>query len=71
MDFSPNKTPVEVIKESAFNGTYFKTIYSIINGKWYKNSWKEFHQLKNIDQKFYRLEYYDFRVNRYGVKCGT
>ena len=71
MDFSPNKTPVEVIKEGAFNGTYFKTIYSIINGKWYKNSWKEFHQLKNIDQKFYRLEYYDFRVNRYGVKCGT
>ena len=46
MDFSPNKTPIEVIRESAFGGTYFRGIYSGINEKWYKNSWKEFHQLK-------------------------
>ena len=40
MDFSTNKTPVEIVKEGAFGGTYFRDIYLGINGKWYKNSWK-------------------------------
>ena len=52
MNFSPIKTPIEIIKEGAFDGTYFRDIYSIINKKWYKNPWKEFVQLKNIDAKF-------------------
>ena len=38
MDFNPNKTPIEIIKEGAFRGTYFRNIYSYINVKWYKNS---------------------------------
>ena len=33
MNFSPNKTPIETIKEGAFGGTYFRDIYSGINGK--------------------------------------
>ena len=66
LNFSPNKTPVEIIKEGAFGGTYFRDIFSNINGKWYKNSWKEFNFLKDIDPK-----YYDVEVNKYGVKCGT
>ena len=70
MDFGANKTPIEVIKEGAFGGTYFRDICSNVNGKWYKKSWKEFSQLKNIDQKFYCSDYYDFSVNKYGVKCG-
>ena len=41
MNFSPNKTPIEIIK-GAFGGTYFRDVYSNINKKWYKNSWKEF-----------------------------
>ena len=32
MDFSPNKTPIEIIKEGAFGGTYFRDIYSGIIG---------------------------------------
>ena len=32
MDFGTNKKPVEVIKESAFGRTYFRDIYSSING---------------------------------------
>ena len=40
MDFCANKTPVEVIKEGAFGGTYFGDIYSSANGKWCKKSWK-------------------------------
>ena len=71
MDFSPNKTPVEVIREGAFGGTYFRDIYSGINGKWYKNSWTEFDQLKNINKENYCSNYYDVIVNKYGVKCGT
>ena len=38
MNCSPNKTPVEVIKEGVFGGTYFRNIYSGINEKCYKNS---------------------------------
>ena len=71
MNFNPNKTPIGIIKECAFGGTYFREIYSSINDKWYKNSWKKFIQLKNIDAKFYAPDYYDVNVNKYGVKCGT
>ena len=48
MNFSPNKIPIEIIKEG---GTYFRDVYSNINKKWYKNSWKEFIHLKNIETK--------------------
>ena len=71
MDFGANKTPVEVIKKGTFGGTYFKDIYSSVNGQLYKKSWKEFNQLKNIDQKYYCSGYHDRSVNKYGVKCGT
>ena len=42
MDFGTNKRSVEVIKEGAFRGIYFRDTYSSVNHKWYKNSWKEF-----------------------------
>ena len=71
MDFGANKTPVEVIKEDAFGKIYFRDIYSGINGKWYRKSWKEFNELKNIDQKYYCSNYCDVNVNKYGVTCGT
>ena len=71
IDFGANRTPIEVIKEGAFGGTYFRDIYSSFNGKWYKKSWKEFNQLKDIDQKFYCSGFYDVSVNKYGIKCGT
>ena len=64
MDLSPNKTPIEISKEGAFGGTYFRGIYSDINGKQYKNSWKEFDHLKNIDAKFYASDYYDKNLNK-------
>ena len=53
MDFGTNKTPVEIIKEGAFGGTYLRDIYYSVNRKWYRKTWKEFDELKNIDQKFY------------------
>ena len=62
MDFGANKTSFEVIKEGSFGGTYFRDIYTVINWKWHKKSWKEFNQLKNIDQKYYCSDYYDISV---------
>ena len=40
MDFGANKTPVEIIKERALPITYFRDIYSGVNGKWYKKHGK-------------------------------
>ena len=71
MNFNPNKTPIEKIKEGAFGGTCFRDIYSGVNEKWCTNSWKEFFQLKNVDTKFYASDYYNVNLNKYGVKCGT
>ena len=71
MDFGANKTPVKIIKEGTFGRTYSRDIYSGINDKWYRKSWKEFDDLENIDQKCYCSNYYDVSVNKYRVKCGT
>ena len=71
MDFGANKTPVKVIIKGAFEGTYFRNIYSGVNRKWYRKSWQEFNELKNIDQNYYCSNYYDASVNKYKVKCGT
>ena len=38
MNFSPNKTSVQIIKEGAFGGTYFRDVYSNINKIWCKDS---------------------------------
>ena len=38
MEFRPNINPVDVIKEGAFGGTYFRDIYFGVTGKFYKNS---------------------------------
>ena len=53
MDLSPNKKPIKIIKEGTSGGTYFRDIYSGITEKWYRKSWKEFDQLKDIDQNYY------------------
>ena len=71
MDVGANKAPVEVIKEGAFRGICFRDIYSGVNSKWYRKSWKEFDELKSIGQGHYCSNYYNVNVNRYGVKCGT
>ena len=71
MDCGANKITVEVIGEGTFAGTYFRDIYSNVNDKWYKTSWKEFDQSKNIDQKYYCSDYYDANINKYGIKCRT
>ena len=48
MDTDTNKRPIEVIKEGGFGGTYFRDIYSGVNGKWYRKTWKELDKLKTL-----------------------
>ena len=57
MDFKPNVSPVEIIQKGAFSGTYFRDIYSGVNDKFYKSSWKEFKKIENIDKKHYRRDF--------------
>ena len=71
MDFGTNINPVEVIKKGAFGGTYFRNIYSGVNDKIYRDSWKEFKELENIDKKYYSSDFYDVSLNKYGVECRT
>ena len=71
MDFRPNITIIEVIKKGSFGGTYFRDIYSSVTNKWYKNSWKEFDVLKDIDQSIIAQIIMMLGVNKYGVKCRT
>ena len=68
--FGVNKSPIDVISEGAFGGTYFRDIYSGVNGKWYRDSWKEFKFLGDVHKKLYASSYYDVKVNKYGVKVG-
>ena len=65
------KPPVETIGDGAFGGTYFGDIYSRVNKKRCRNSWKKFDQLEDIDQKFYCSDYFDASVNKYDAKCRT
>ena len=71
MDFWLNISPAEIIKKGAFGGTYFRDIYSGVNDKFYKNSWKEFKELEDIDKKYYSSDFYNVSLNKYGVECGT
>ena len=71
IDFGANKTTIKIIKEGAFGETYFRDIYSGVNGKWYKKLWKKFDELKDVNQKYYFSDYDDVSVNKYSVKCGT
>ena len=71
MKFYPNISPIDVIKKGAFGGTYFRDIYSNITNKFYKNTWKEFKELKNIDKKYYCSDFYNVNLNYYDVKVCT
>ena len=71
MGFGANEMPIEITKEGALGGTYFRDIYSGINGKWYRKWWKKFDRLKDIDAKYYASDYYDKTVNKYKTKTGT
>jgi hypothetical protein len=71
-DFKPNLTPREIFKLGSFGGTYWRPIYSSVNGKNYKNVHKKY-KLKNIPNDYLTKPWdeYDKTINKYGVKVGT
>ena len=72
MIFGTNRTPIEVIKERAFRGTYFRDIHSGTNSKLYRNSWKKCDELKNIDKKYHcSNNIIMLMFIKYKVKCGA
>ena len=71
MEFHPNISLADAIKKGAFGEIFFRDIYSNITGKFYKNTWKEFEELKGIDKKYYFSDFYDVNLNYYGVEVGT
>ena len=71
MDFDTNISPVEIIRKGAFGGTYFRDIYSGVYRQFYKDRWKEFKELEDIDKKYYASDFYGVIVNKYGVECRT
>ena len=68
--FKPNITPLELFKSGIFGGTYFREIKSPITGKIYKNNYKKFNFLKNLNEKLYKSNFYDLTLNKYKVKSG-
>ena len=64
INFNANKTYIEAFKEWSFRGDYFRNIYSGINVKWYRKSWKEFHELRINENKYYCSNYYNISINK-------
>ena len=56
---------ISYVPPNTFGGTYFRDIYCGVNGRWYKKSWKEFDQLKDIGQKYYCSDYCNVSANKY------
>ena len=71
MKFIPNISPIDVIKKGAFGGTYFRDIYSRVNNNFYKNCCKGFEESKDIGKKYYCPDFYDVKLNYYGVEVRT
>ena len=75
-EFTPNKTPRQVLREGSFGGTYFRPIYSSITKRKYTSKEvieeypKSWFQGIDVD-KMITSSKYDKKVNKYGVKCGS
>ena len=64
MEFNPNKTNTEVLREGSFHGTLSWNIYTIVNYRWYNDLWKEFRDsLSDIDLRYY--SYYSHCYRHY------
>lgn len=81
LDFMPNLTPEEVLKQGSFGGTYFRTIKSGVLKKTLdgKTVWAEFkkagwlkgwsdEKVRNHTQRAW--DQYDAKICKFGMKCG-
>lgn len=77
-DFTPNLSPLEVLQQGAFGGTYFRPIESKITQKKYNSRHQRYftpQELKKCNISITTMltrpfEQYDTSVNKYKIKCG-
>ncbi|KAF2094143.1 hypothetical protein NA57DRAFT_47163 [Rhizodiscina lignyota] len=72
-EFTPNKSPAEILREGAFGGSYFRPYKSRVLGITIDDDWKELPAswLEGLDvSKFITSPRYDPDVNKYKVSCG-
>lgn len=73
LEFTPNKTPEEVLREGCFGGSYFRPLYSRSLGITIQDDWAElppaWTEGLNIE-KYVTSPTYDPEVNKYKVQAG-
>jgi len=73
--FRPNLSPMEVLQQGGFGGTYFRSIDSAVTGLRYQGTEvlgelpKEWIKGLSVSKQLCCQDY-DTKVNKYGVKCG-
>lgn len=71
--FQPNKSPLEMLREGAFGGSYYRPLYSKTLRTTIEGDWKELPDawLKDLDvEKYLTSPNYNPEANKFGVKCG-
>ncbi|KAK0316797.1 hypothetical protein LTR01_000548 [Friedmanniomyces endolithicus] len=72
-DFTPNKSPAEMLRESCFGGSYYRSLRSAKLGIVIKDDWRELPTkwTEGLDvARFLTSPTYDAVVNKYKVPCG-
>lgn len=72
-DFTPNKSPEEILREGCFGGTYWRPLFSKKLGVTVRDDWRELPAAwtDGLDAaRCLTSDAYDATVNKYGVACG-
>ncbi|KAL8773502.1 MAG: hypothetical protein Q9209_001606 [Squamulea sp. 1 TL-2023] len=72
-DFTPNKSPEEMLREGCFGGSYFRPLYSKTLGITISDDYKELPSawIEGLDiDKFLISPTYDPDINKFKVSCG-
>ena len=64
MKLTPNKTPVELIKEGLFGGTYFRTFIMMLMENGIESHAKNLMSWEISIKKYYCSHFYDIIVNK-------
>ncbi|KAF2088073.1 hypothetical protein K490DRAFT_40565 [Saccharata proteae CBS 121410] len=72
-DFTPNKSPEEILREGCFGGSYFRPLYSKALATTITDDWRELPDSwisgLQIERYLTNSDYYP-EINKYGVACG-
>ena len=74
-EFRPNLTPIEIFQMGSFGGTYWRSIYSSVTKKKYKNIHNKYPKewWNGLENKHLTTNWdkYNKSINKYKVKVGT